>query len=271
MISTNIFINLSAAAILGAAIVGSQFLEKSDLKAQSTNSSKEQIDLAEKELSARLKLLQHSPTIGFDNLLADSVFVQFLQYFGDDEAREQVGYAKSPEFFETLISLDPHYRDFYIFLSGSSTLYAGKPEKTVQLMASGLSQLSPNQPPDSYYIWRYKAVDELLFLGDTEAAQNSYNFAADWAAQSTNEGAEQISHLSKQTAHFLAESPNSKNAQIDAWGSLLTTALDKTTRDHAIKRIKALGGNVIVSEEGGIQIKYEQEEDTAQTSRDSDV
>lgn len=271
MIPTNILLKLSAAAILGTTVVGSQFIEKADLKVQSTNSSRDQIERSEEELSARLQLLQHSPNVGFGNILANTVFIQFLQYFGDDEARGQSGYAKSPEFFETLISQDPYYRDFYIFLSGSSTLYTGKPEKSVEIMASGLSDLSPNQPPDGYYIWRYKAVDELLFLGNGKAAQKSFDTAANWAAQSSGDSAEYISSLSRKTADFLADNPSSRVAQIDAWSSLLSTAMDKSTRERAIQKIEELGGSVVFAEDGGIQIKYEKAEDTAQTSRDSDI
>ncbi len=269
---TNIFLKLSTTAILGATVLGSQFVEKADLRVQSTDSSREQIESSAEELSARLKLLQHSPNIGFGNIVADTVFVQFLQYFGDDEARKQSGYAKSPEFFEALISQDPYYRDFYIFLSGSSTLYAGKPEKSVEIAALGLSKLSPNQPPDSYYVWRYKAVDELLFLGDNEAAQKSFDSAAEWATQSSDPEAKQVGQASKRTANFLANNPNSKTAQIDAWGSLLSTALSKDVRDHAIRKIEALGGSVVFSDDGNISgIKHKKEEGSANASTESDV
>lgn len=257
---------------MSAAVIGSQFLEKSALKASITNNPREQIDLTEKELSARLKLLQHSPNIGFDNVLADSIFVQFLQYFGDDEVREQVGYGKSPEFFEALISKDPHYRGFYVFLSGSSTLYAGKPEKSVEIMASGLSDLSPSQPPNSYYVWRYKAVDELLFLGDNEAAQKSFSSAAEWASQSNDFEAEQVGQLSQRTADFLAANPDSRTAQIDAWSSLLSIALSKDARDHAIRKIEALGGSIVFSKDGAISgIKYEKAEGSPEASIESDI
>ncbi len=270
MISTNIFLRLATAAILGATVVGSQFIEKADLKARSTNSAQAQIDSSGEELSASLELVRHSPSIGFRNVVANTVFIQFLQYFGDDDARKQFGYAKSPDFFEALISQDPYYRDFYIFLSGSSTLYAGRPDRSVEITASGLSNLSPNQPPDSYYVWRYKAVDELLFLGDNKAAQASFGTAADWAAQSKAPGSEQIAIQSRRTADFLADNPNSRVAQIDAWSSLLTTALDKDTRIRAIKKIEELGGSIVISEDGSLGVQYEKAEDS-ESANNSDI
>lgn len=271
MIFINVLARLSIAATLCVTVVGLQFIGETGLQSQSMEISEEQIERSEEELSVQLELLKHSPNLGFGNILANAIFVQFLQYFGDDEARKQSGYAKSPEFFDALISQDPCYRDFYTFLSGSSTLYAGKPEKSVEIAASGLAKLSPNQPPDGYYIWRYKAVDELLFLGDNKAAQKSFSSAASWAAESTDDEAELIGHLSQKTANFLADNPNSKIAQIDAWGSLLTTALDKNTRARAIVKIEELGGSVVISEDGGISIQYEKVKDADKSSNSSNI
>ena len=37
-------------------------------------------------------MLKNLPSFGFDNLIADWTFLKFLQYFGDDEARDVTGY-----------------------------------------------------------------------------------------------------------------------------------------------------------------------------------
>lgn len=213
--------------------------------------------------AANLKLLKMVPAAGFDNVLADWTFLQFLQYFGDDDARAATDYALSPDFFDAALTHDPYYRYFYLFLSGSSTGYAGMPEKTVSIMEQGLKHLGPQQPADSYYIWRYKGTDELLFLGDGKAAQQSYATAADWASQSSYPGAQQTAQVSQQTAQYLASNPTSKLAQINAWASILTTALDEATQQRAVEHIRDLGGDVIVGEDGGIRIDYAQVEQDA--------
>lgn len=226
---------------------------------QSRYSSLEVIKAEEAE-DARLLMIRNIPAFGFRNTVADWTFLSFLLYFGDDQARDLNGYSKAPRFFESIIHHDPHYRDFYIFLSGSVTAYAGLPERTVEIMDEGLEKLSPNQPHDGYYIWRYKAADELLFLGKGKDAQKSYELAAEWATQSEDAESDLIGKLSSRTAQFLKDDPDSKFAQINAWNSILTTAIDDTTRKKAISKIRELGGDVTITENGQIQISYAKSE-----------
>ncbi|PZO52670.1 MAG: hypothetical protein DCF15_13575 [Phormidesmis priestleyi] len=208
-----------------------------------------------------LKVLSKAPSFGFGNVLANYSFLAFLQYFGD-EARATEGYSLTFSFFEPIVAHDPRYRDFYLFLSGAGSTYAGDPARSVELMDKGLSQLAPNEPPNGYYIWRYKGTDELLFLNDGKSAQKSFEMAAKWAHESSDEAASTVGKVSEQTAQFLADNPASKLAQINAWGSILTTALDDETRKRAITRIQALGGDVVIGGDGQLQIKYAQVEET---------
>ncbi|MGB3203278.1 MAG: hypothetical protein WBA99_20395, partial [Nodosilinea sp.] len=116
--------------------------------------------------------------------------------------------------------------------------------------------LSPTLPEDSFYIWRYRGVDELLFLGDADAAQKSYRIAADWARQSSHPDAPVVAENSQRTADFLARNPLSKQAQVNAWASVLGNAFDDATREKAIERINALGGSVFINEAGEISIQF---------------
>jgi hypothetical protein len=231
-------------------------LESINLRNHSTFSDKLSSEAKASELSAMSKM----PALGFSNLLADWTFLNFLQYFGDDGARSIKGYELAPAFFEPIITHDPHYRTFYLFLSGSSSIYATTPQASVKLMNEGLAGLSPNEPPDGYYIWRYKGVDELLFLGDSQAAQNSFETAASWAEKSSDPASDMFEQLSRQTAQHLAANPQSKTAQINAWSSVLTTAIDDATRKRAVEQIRALGGDVVFFEDGSIQIKFAQKD-----------
>ena len=267
----NIIQRLLAVAVLSGTVIGSQMLERKSFENYLTSTSKEEAKLADNTLSSRLRVARLSPSFGFDNTVANSIFVQFLQYFGDDAARAQTGYQKSPDFFEAIINHDPSYRNFYIFLSGSSTLYAGNPEKSTALMETGLGMLKPNQPSDSYFIWRYKGVDELLFLGDSKAARASFLSASEWAEQSQDKDSDRVGKLSRRTSEFLADNPDSRTAQIDAWSSLLGTALDNNTRKRAVEKIEKLGGSVAISESGGISIQYEKAENADKALDNPDI
>jgi hypothetical protein len=208
----------------------------------------------------RLNLLRQLPTFGFDNIIADWIFINFLQYFGDDEVREKTGYSLSPEYFEVILARDPFFLQAYLFLSTSTSLYAAMPERSVSLMAKGLKSLSPKVPQRSYYVWRYKGIDELLFLGDAKAAKQSFETAAQWASTYTDEESKRVEALSRRTAEFLARNPKSKSAQIAAWTMVLSNKVDDQTRNLAIKRIEALGGEIYINPQGAVQVRPPKED-----------
>ncbi len=157
-----------------AAIAALQVPYLSSLSNKSNTASVAELKREVESERLRLNLLEKFPSFGFDNLVADWFFLNFVQYFGDDAARAKTGYNLSPEYFEIILARDPYFLDAYFFLSGSTTLYAGMPERTVALMSQGLKFLSPKVPPKSYYVWLYKATDELLFIGDAQAAKQTF-------------------------------------------------------------------------------------------------
>ena len=202
--------------------------------------------------------MSRAPRFGLNNLYANAGFLSFLQYFGDEQLRKKNGFGISKHFFQSIIKDDPYYKDFYVFLTNSVSVYAAEPEASVSIMNRGLSSLAPGKPEDSYYIWRYKGVDELLFLGDSQAAKQSFQTAASWASESDLPDSQMIATISRQTASFLEQDEDSKVAQIGAWGCILTTAFDDETRNRAIRGIQELGGEAIIHQDGRIEIKYEQ-------------
>jgi hypothetical protein len=213
-------------------------------------------DIQQQFSALRLEIFKYFPVFGYRNLIANVVFLQFLQYFGDDDIRQQTGYQLSPKFFSISVQNDPFFIDQYVFLSASTTLYAGQPERSIALMNQGLQNMEPNSPSRSYLLWRYKGTDELLFLGKPEIAQQSFRNAADWARQSSDPEAKFVAEISERTAQFLAQKPSSRFAQINAWVNLFTTAVDNQTQELAKQRIQSLGGSIDVSPEGGISVVY---------------
>ncbi|HLP88973.1 MAG TPA: hypothetical protein VK184_10335 [Nostocaceae cyanobacterium] len=208
----------------------------------------------EKE-NIRLNFLESMPSFGYDNLLADWVYIDYLQYFGDDEVRVRTGYNLSPEYFEVILKNDPRFLDAYFSLSVSTSLYAGLPEKSIALMEKGLKFIQPKNPEKSYVVWRYKATDELLFLGDSQAAQTSFRKTAEWANQYNDEESKNIAAISQGTAEFLKKNPDSRYVRIATWALVLNNTTDEKTRKRAIKEIEALGGQVVINPDGSRAIK----------------
>jgi hypothetical protein len=130
------------------------------------------------------------------------------------------------------------------------------PERAIALSKKGLKSLSPFVPEKSYYVWRYKGIDELLFLGNAQAAQKSFATAANWASKFSDPESQFIANTSQNTAKFLSRNPYSKYAQISTWAMVLNNQVDERTRKRAISRIEALGGKVIRTPEGDNKILF---------------
>lgn len=253
-------INVAIAILLcTGAVVGLQLPQLARLKNQAKTASVADYQKQVEAEKLQLQFLRKVPSFGFERLIADWAFINFLLYFGDDSARDKTGYSLSPEYFEIIVDRDPYFLRTYLFLSSSTTLYAGMPERSVALMNRGLKFLSPQVPDKSYYIWRYKATDELLFLADAQAARNSFIKAAEWANNYSDDESKYVASASSQTAKFLATNPQSKAAQISAWTTVLGNAFDNRTRRYAISRIQALGGVVTISPQGELNIQVPKE------------
>ena len=126
-------------------------------------------------------------------------------------------------------------------------------------MEQGLTAMSPDMPSDSFYIWRYKAIDELLFLNRIEEARRSHLMAAEWAFQSSEPEAAQVAQSSLETADFLTRDVDSRPAQIRSWFQVFTNAVNDQVRQLAEDRIEALGGTITTDENGEPTIRYRAE------------
>jgi hypothetical protein len=208
----------------------------------------------EKLLASQIKLEQKIPELGFSNLLANWDFLQFIQYFGDNEARKVTGHSLISEYFSSISERDPYFVNAYLMLSSANSIYAAQPEKTVKYLNEILQVIPPEKFTNASFIWSYKATDEILFLGDLKAAEHSYRMAADWAKKRGDETGELIAQRNLDTANFLASNPDSTSVQITAWVTVLNQALDDKTRNYALNKLRELGWEVSLTPEGKLQL-----------------
>lgn len=235
-------------------VIGILTLQANQLKEFDETINENDYYKQEELAKVNLDLLRNLPNLGFSNLMADWVMLRFIQYFGDDEAREVTGYSLSSDYLEAIINHDPRFVKAYLIISPASSLYAGTANRTVDLMGKGLETLSP-EISDSYFVWLYKGIDELLFLGDVESSKKSHEMAANWAKLSDGLQSDKIAKSARDTARFLSKNPNSKQAQVNAWGLVLMNASDDQTRQLAIRRIQELGGKVEITSQATSQGK----------------
>ena len=174
---------LFSCSIIIFSLVGIILLQYSGIQKKDKTLTAAEYQAQEKEEKLQLKFLNKTPAIGFDNVLADWAYLKFIQYFGDDEAREKTGYSLVPEYFSLVVDRDPRFVDALMPLEVATSLFAALPQKSVDLLGQALQRIPPkflsNIPP--YYLWRAKGNDELLFLGDLEATKKSYTKSIKWA------------------------------------------------------------------------------------------
>lgn len=219
-----------------------------------TSKNKTEVDYTQEEQAIQvvLDLQKNLPSFGFDNLIANWNFLNFIQYYGDTEARDKIGYSLTPDFFEKMVDRDPRFVQAYLILSTANSIYAARPDKTVPLLNRVVQSISPETSTLAPFVWIYKGVDEILFLGDLKAAQNSYDMASKWFGIQKNE---YMTNRTRETVQFLATNPDPKKAQIGAWTTILSTTQEKRTQQYALDKIRSLGAEVFVSPEGKLQIR----------------
>lgn len=228
--------------------------QKANLKQQESAKSDLAYIREEKQLTNLAKILQQIPSFGFDNLLADWAFLQFVQYYGDTEAREVTGYSVVTDYFETVVNRDPNFIQSHLIMSPANSLFAARPQKTVELMNKASKLVTPQTPGYPFLLWTYKATDEILFMGNIEAAKNSYKMAAKWASMRNDELGEEMASRYRTSTEFLATNPDSTDAQIKAWINVLNQASDEKTQQHVMNKLEALGVDISIDEKGKIKV-----------------
>ena len=236
-------------AIAGSAISGIIAMQRLQLNKRSLWIENPQ--QAEQQETLRLDLLQKTPTFGFDNMIANWAFLNFLQYYGDDEARKQTGYSLSPQYFDLITQRDPRFVDSYLFLSGTLSYQLGEPTRSLEYLKRGTDALSPQNHPRAFTVWRYAALDQLLLLGDTPSAIHSLEMASKWANEVPDY--REAGSIFQETANFLKTDPDSRLVRFQAWGSVYQQAEamnDRQTQTRAKQEILNLGGVEKVDAQG---------------------
>jgi tetratricopeptide (TPR) repeat protein len=252
----NLVINLGAIAIFGAIALSLQ-LPRLNQKLIGQNLEETQKSVREEE--SRLRVIRQLPSrgLGFNNMIANFTFLQFLQYFGDDVARNkfQTGYGLTPMYFYNVIDRDPRFLSSYLYVSSGVSIFSGQPKQAIEIYTKGLKSLNPDQEPAAYMVWRYKATDQLLFMGDAKGARESYLQASDWAEKASLSGQKLVddpklaAELSRQSAQWLEQERDLTKAQIAAWSLVLGNATDKKTVEIVAQELDKLGMKIEIKDD----------------------
>ena len=201
--------------------------------------------LQEQEEAKSIDWQKRSPNLGFSNLKADLSYLNFVQYFGDKEARETIGYKLVPEYFEAIAEIDPRFTGAHLRLSIANSMYAGDPETTIALMQQVLDSIEP-MSEEAVAVWTSKGLDELLFMGDKVSAIESYKMAEQWAALAEGKRAEELKIKDLEEALKSTGELELKEAQLRAWSSVLVHIRDYDRRKEIIDRLDRIRDEILV-------------------------
>lgn len=251
--------SLGVLSCVGGLLSGIIYYQNQLLKSEDKELAIKQYIQQENIDRANINALKNMPGFGFNNLIADWSWLQFLNYFGDGTVRRQIGYSLNPDFLESIVNHDPRFVRAYFLLAPATSIFAGEAERSVRAMNQGLKSITPDLSSEGFYLWVYKGVDEMMFLGDTEVARESYLTASAWAEQSNHPNAKIAVKNTKETAQSIKDRKDKKDGnlvgRIGAWTQVLNSAPDTETQDKALNKIKELGGEVIISPNGNVKIR----------------
>ncbi|MEN9218284.1 MAG: hypothetical protein Q6J33_04660 [Gloeomargarita sp. DG_2_bins_126] len=234
--------NIGIGVAAFAAAVGLQMQRQTFLTTQQQNN----LPLWQQQQAitqTQLRLWRDLPGLGFNNMVADFWLIQFNIYFGDDEARAALGYDLVPAFFEVILGQDPRFVRAYLMLSTTGSLYAGEPERSLQIAARAMEHLTP-AVPDAYYPWLYRGIDEMLFLGDSQAAIRSFETAAAWAKTWNTPASQAAVQRATTSAELLRENPDSRVAKAIGWLSIFGYGTTPRVRAIALQKLVEAGAKV---------------------------
>ncbi|MEL6580393.1 MAG: hypothetical protein AAFQ14_11620, partial [Cyanobacteria bacterium J06621_12] len=194
--------------ILSTTLIASVVALQQPLLKKAEKQNQHEYNRQELKEQAIASLLARMPSFGFKNLISDYAFLKFLVYFGDHDIREHTGYAATTNLFKTVVKNDPQFVEAYFTMSPVNSIFAGEPKQSTALIAKGLESITPQSHPDSYFLWIYKAIDELLFLGDSPAAKTSYDRGIEWASYYDDDRSRAVSARMKVMSDFLANNPD---------------------------------------------------------------
>lgn len=241
-------LSLMTATLAAIAAVALQGLRWQQVINQETEPVQE-----EQRLELQLAVLEQLPSLGFDNAIASWTFLQYLQYFGDEAARDATGCRLNFAYLDQVTKRDPRFFTAYIFVPGGVSYCQGEPLKSVELLERGIESISPDIHENAFVLALLEALDRFLLLGDVPGAINAYEQAADLAA-ATESYADFASYY-RQTAQWLRDNPDSLQARFIGWQEVYFNATDESVKERAIAELEDLGAQVIRQDDGSVEFR----------------
>lgn len=187
------------------------------------------------------------PSFGYRNLIADLFWLQFLQYYGDIEARSRLGYNLSYDYLEAITERNPHFDTPYLFINLAVTYQMSRPDLSEKLFLTGIAH-----NPENYRIWQARGFLHFLYTGELGKAAYAFRQNAGLAVAQEGNAKQRWANYWMGIARAI-EIPDvdTRYTRRKIWEEVYTNAADKQVKKMALAYLKPLG--VIVTSKGYLQ------------------
>ena len=165
-------------------------------------------------------------SLGFDQLLADCLWLQFIQYLGDSDNKIDDKSSQAAAMLDAITMLDPHFGRAYFFIAA----IVGGEQHDAQT-ADKLLQRGIHANSNDWYIPFIAGVNQYLFAHNETQAAKYYRMSAkfpgapDW--------------LSRQAQILEAKIPSSVKS-INVWQKIFDSAQQPEVKQRAREELCAL-------------------------------
>ncbi len=190
-------------------------------------------------------------SLGYDQILADVYWLDFIQYFGDTKARLADHYGRCYDYLSLVTALDPHFIQAYWFASFAVGSEQKRPDLASKIISRGLAV---NQ--DNWYLPYIAGVNEFINAKDDKAAAKYYRMAAKfpgsppWLGRQAQILDTDLPRLFKEirTWHTVyASNPDglvrntARNKLIDLWRYVYRHTSDANSKKEVTRQLGELG------------------------------
>lgn len=173
--------------------------------------------------------------LGYDQLVADYYWLEFIGYFGDSQARSRDNYALAHQYLELVTALDPNFVQPYWFAAFAVGAEEKRPLTAAKIIERGIAC---NQ--DNWYLPYIAGINMYLFAHDDLQAARYYRMAAKFP--------QAPSWLGRQAELLAAHIPGIIK-ELRVWDSIYREERSPLVRDHARLRLIELWTRVYHSTE----------------------
>lgn len=196
-------------------------------------------------------------SLGFDRLLADILWLGFVQYSGDTQVIYQGKFPLGYQYTDLITELDPHFIKPYWFGCFTIGYWQKRPDLADRILRRGIAQ-----NPGVWTVPFMAGVNQYLFAHNDRKAAEYYRQAArlPGAPDYLNRHADileanipaQVKEVRTWKSLFLsANDPGVKEAAraklVQLWSKIYTEAPTGEIRAHAVSELSKLGVRVVPS------------------------